>query len=101
MATAEAPSQDLLLNADACGDHQAELAIVQLQQQVLKRVLAAQDKLDVIRGEYTALGSLFHEIRDLKADEPLLRPQKNFFDSLILQEEGLDALATSLIRFLD
>jgi hypothetical protein len=101
MPTVQAPTQDPFFNADACGDHKAELANVQRQQQISKCVLAAQEKLDAIRGEYAAVGSLVREIIELKADGPLLQPQKNFLEALIDQEQHLNALATSLIQFLD
>ena len=101
MATAEAPTQDPLLSADACGNHKGELERVQLQQKVLQRVLAAQNKLNAIRGEYATVHSLFWEINELKADETLLRAQRNFLDALIDQQERLDGLATSLVRLLN
>jgi hypothetical protein len=99
MSNAQSAPIELLLNGTE--DHKAELAKLQMEQEMLKYTLAVQDKFETIRGEYVALRRLVYQIRDLKANEPSSQSQKNFVDDLIRHEESLDGLATSLTRFLD
>jgi hypothetical protein len=99
MSTVQSIPPELFLNG--VEDHRAEFEKLQLEQMVLRCVLAAQNKLDTIRAEYGVLRSLVSQIRELKTDEPHLRPQRNFLEALVDQEARLDVLATSLIRFLD
>jgi hypothetical protein len=101
MSTAEAPAKDPLTVADACGNHKVELAEAQMQQQVLKCTIAAQQKLETIRGEYADLRSLVYRIRELRVDRAPSRSQRSLLDDLIRQQESVDDLATSLTCLLD
>ncbi len=101
MPTAKVPANDPFAAADACGDHNAELATVQVQQEVLRCAIAAQDRLKTIRGEYANLRWLIYRIRELRPDQTQSRSQTNFVDDLIRQQESVDDLATSLTCLLD
>ncbi len=85
----------------AATDHRVEVAELQSRQEVLKCTLAAQEKIETIRGEYAAFCRLVQRMRELKADEIPSQSQKNFVDDLFRQGESLDRLATSLICFLE
>ena len=101
MTKAEAATNDPLLNADACGDHKVELVNIQLQQELLECAMAAQERLQTIRGDYADLRSLVHRIRELKADQEPSRAQRNLVDGLVRQQESVDEIATSLACLLD
>ena len=101
MPTAKAPANDPFTVADACGDHNAELAIVQVQQEVLRCAITAQERLKTIRGEYADLRSLVYRIRELRPDLTPSRSQKSLADDLIRQQESVDDLATSLTCLLE
>jgi hypothetical protein len=101
MPTAKAPANDPFTVADACGDHNAELATVQVQQEVLKCAIAAQQRLEIIRGEYADLRSLIFRIGELRPNQTPSRSQTNLVDDLIRQQEGVDCLATSLTCLLE
>ena len=99
MLTTQTAPLEIVLNG--VEDHKFELAKLELEQELLKFTLAAQEKFDTIRGEYAALRSLVYQIRELRADESPSQTQRYFVDDLIRQEESLDVLATSLTRFLN
>ena len=101
MPTAKAPANDPFTVADACGKHTAELATVQVQQEVLKCAITAQQRLEIIRGEYADLRSLVFRIRELRFDQTPSRSQTNLVDDLIRQQESVDHLATSLTCLLE
>ena len=101
MVTTKAPANDPLTAANACGDHTAELANVQVQQEVLRCATAAQEQLMTIHREYGVFRSLVYRIRELTPDQTLSRSQKDFIDAVIRQQEGVDHLATSLTCLLD
>jgi hypothetical protein len=101
MSKVEATTNDPLLNADACGDHKAELVNIQLQQEILQCAIAAQERLQTIRGDYAEVRSLVHRIRELKADQEPSRAQRNLVDDLVRQQDGVDEIATSLACLLD
>jgi hypothetical protein len=104
MSTAKSAPIDLFPNGSdgvAVTDHKVEVAELQSQQEVFKCTLAAQEKIETIRGEYAVLRRLVHRIRELKADEMPSQSQKNFVDDLFRQGESLDSLATSLACFLE
>jgi hypothetical protein len=101
MPTAKAPANDPFTLADACGNHTAELANVQVQQEVLRCAITAQERLTTIRGEYADLRSLVYRIRELRPDQTQSRSQKSLVEDLIRQQERIDDLATSLTCLLD
>ena len=101
MPTTKAPANDPFTVADACGDHNAELANVQVQQEVLRCAITAQERLKTIRGEYSDLRSLVYRIRELRLYQTQSRSQKSLIDDLIRQQECIDDLATSLTCLLD
>jgi predicted nuclease with TOPRIM domain len=101
MSKTESPANDPLLNADACGDHKVELVDIQMQQEVLRCALAAQEKLQSIRSEYADVRSLVYRIRELKANERPSRIQRNLVDDLVRQQLSVDDIATSLTCFLE
>jgi hypothetical protein len=101
MSTAKAPTNDPFTVADACGDHTAELANVQVQQEALRCAFAAQDRLKTIRGEYADLRSLVYRIRELRPDQTPSHLQKKLIEDLIRQQQSVDDLATSLTCLLD
>ena len=101
MPTAKAPANDPFTVADACGDHDAELATVQVQQEVLRYAFAAQQRLESIRGEYSDLRSIVYRIRELRPDLTPSRSHKSLVDDLIRQQESVDGLAASLTCLLE
>ena len=101
MPIAKAPANDPFTVADACGDHNAELANVQVQQEVLRCAITAQERLKTIRGEYSDLRSLVYRIRELRLDQTPSRSQKSLVVDLLRQQESVDDLATSLTCLLD
>jgi hypothetical protein len=101
MPSAKATANDPFTGADACGDHTAELATVQVQQEVLRCAIAAQDRFMTIRGEYADLRSLIYRIRELRPDHTPSRSQKNLVDDLIRQQESVDYLAASITCLLE
>jgi hypothetical protein len=101
MPTAKAPTDDPFTLADACGNHTAELANVQVQHEVLSCAFAAQQRLESIRGEYADLRSIVYRMRELRPDLTPSHSQKSLVDDLIRQQESIDALATSLTCLLD
>jgi hypothetical protein len=101
MPTAKALANDPFTLADACGNHTAELANIQVQQEVLRCAITAQERLKTIRGEYADLLSLVYQIRKLRLDQTQSRSQKSLIDDLIRQQESIDDLATSLTCLLD
>ncbi len=78
-----------------------ELDEVQKEQDALQCTLAAQNKIETIRGEYVALRTLVVRIHELKGGEAPSQAQKSFWDSLVQQERDIDLLAASLERFLE
>jgi hypothetical protein len=101
MLTAKTTTNDPFILADACGDHTAELANIRVQQEVLKCVSAAQNRLMTIRGEFADLYSLVYRIGELRPDHTPSRSQKNLVDDLLRQQLSVDDLATSLTCLLD
>jgi hypothetical protein len=101
MRTAKAPANDSFTLADACGNHTAEIANVQVQQEVLRCAVRAQERLQTIRGEYSDLRSLVYRIRELRPDPTPSRSQRSLVDDLIRQQESVDHLAASLTCLLD
>ena len=101
MPTAKAPANNPFTLADACGNHTAELANVQVQQEVLRCTITAQERLKTIRGEYSDLRSLVYRIRELRLDQTPSRSQKSLVDDLLRQQQSVDGLAASLTCLLE
>jgi len=101
MPTTKPHANDPFTLADACGNHTAELATVQVQQELLRCASAAQDRLKAIRGEYADLRGLIYRIRQLRPDLTPSRSQKSLIDDLVRQQDSVDDLATSLTCLLD
>jgi hypothetical protein len=86
---------------DSTNRHNAELAKLQLQHEVLKCTLAAQERFETIRGDFAALLSLVNKIQEIKADKRPSQARKKFLNDLVEQERSLNYLAASLVRVLE
>jgi hypothetical protein len=86
---------------DSAKRHNAEIVNLQLQQEMLKCALAAQEKFETIRSDFAALLSLVNKIQELKADKKPSQDRKKFLNDLIQEELSLDYLAASLVRVVE
>jgi hypothetical protein len=86
---------------DSAKRHNAEIANLRLQQEMLKCALAAQEKFETIRSDIAALLSLVNKIQEFKGDQEPSQARKKFLNDLIQEELSLDYLATSLVRVIE
>jgi hypothetical protein len=104
MSTATAdPLEVIFAGADDASQkrHTAEIANLEVQKEVLKCTLAAQERFETIRGDYAALLSLVNKIQELNADKAPSQARRKFLNHLIEQEISLDYLAASLVSVLE
>jgi hypothetical protein len=104
MSTAIADPLEVIFagaGVDTAKRHNAEIAKVQLQQEMLKCALAALEQFETIRTDFVALLSLVNKVHELKADKEPSRARKKFLNELVEQEIKLDYLAASLVHVLE
>ncbi len=104
MSTATADPLEVIFagaGEDTAKRHNAEIAKVRLQQEMLKCALTALERFETIRRDFAGLLSLVNKFQELRADKTPSQARKKFLNDLIEQEIGLDYLAASLSRVLE
>ena len=104
MSTAIADPLEVIFagaGVDTAKRHNAEIAKVELQQEMLKCALATLEQFETIRRDFAALLSLVNKSQEMRADKTSSQARKKFLNDLIEQEIKLDYLAASLSRILE